>query len=363
MRRCVRRLALYATIPMAVVGCGSRDHPAVGIAVSASFLNVSRLAIADATGEGAFSGVDTVLMSESTSLAGPAIQRARELVNVPGMIAVVGHSNSAASLAASQVYNEAEVVQLAPTSTAVLYSQAGPYSFRMVPPDDQQGRFLAGEVARRFPRGARVAVYYVNDDYGRGLRASVRSSLDAPFPIVLDIPHTELGEPDEVIRQAIQAARTARPDVVLWLGRASMLGEYLTGLRAAIGRTPIIAGDAVSSWSHAGNADGRWTGVQYVDFVDLDASPELRAFRQRYSEAFGTAAGGGDALTYDAVRLLLAAIADGATTGPAVRAWLQSLGRERPVYEGLSGPLSFTADGDVERPHLLLTVPPPDRTP
>jgi branched-chain amino acid transport system substrate-binding protein len=66
---------------------------------------------------------------------------------------VVGHVTSGSSLAVSQLYNDAQVVQLSPTATSVLYSQAGPFSYRMVPPDDAQGRFLADVLARDYPAG------------------------------------------------------------------------------------------------------------------------------------------------------------------------------------------------------------------
>jgi ABC-type branched-subunit amino acid transport system substrate-binding protein len=97
--------------------------------------------------------------------------------------------------------------------------------------------------------------------------------------------------------------------------------------------------------------------VQYVDFFTIDGSPELRAFRDRYLTRFGAPPGSAEVLSYDAVRLLLTARAEGATTGEEVRLWLLSLGRERPAYRGLSGPIAFSPNGDVERGYVLVTIP------
>jgi len=354
-QRVVARVALLSA---ALCCCAPADHPALAVALTGSSVDAARLAVLDAAAAGALPTFDTVMRYERGGEASLAIRLARDLVSTPGLVAVVGHSNSASSLAAAQVYNDASVLQLAPTSTAVLYARAGAYSFRMVPPDDQQGKFLAATLQGRFPNGARIALFYVNDDYGRGLRTSVLDALDArSYPVLLDIPHVEEDVRPEVVEQAARAARVVRPDIVLWLSRSMVLGEYLPALRAALGETPIIAGDAVSTWPQHVRADDRWAGVQHVDFVDLEASDALRAFARRFEAAYGLRASGADVLTYDAVRVLIAGIGSGATTGAQLREYLASLGRARPVFNGLSGAVSFTERGDVVRQHLLVTIP------
>jgi branched-chain amino acid transport system substrate-binding protein len=199
----------------------------------------------------------------------------------------------------------------------------------------------------------------VNDDYGRGLRANLLEVLDtARFPLVLDLPHTEDDLRPEVLERAAMAVRSVTPDIVLFFGSSTSLGPRLAGLRLAIGDTPILGSDAVSSWSRFGVDSVPWAGVRFVDFVDLSATAALQRFAEQYTARTGLAATGPDALTYDAVRLVLDAVREGATTGESVRAYLASLGRERPPYEGLTGTLQFTAQGDPERPHVLITIPP-----
>ncbi len=352
-----RVFARVTVLLAALCSCTPDARPALGVALSGSSVDAARMAIRDAATAGSPPSVDTLIQYESGGAASLAIGLARDLVAAPGLVAVVGHSNSASSLAAAQVYNDAHVLQLAPTSTAVLYSRAGPYSFRMVPPDDQQGTFLAETVRRRFPGGARVALFYMNDDYGRGLRSSLLDALDLKaYPLLLDIPHVEGDLRPDVIEQSTRAARAASPDVVLWLSRSLALGEYLPSLRSALGDIPIIAGDAVSKWPQHGPDHARWIGVQHVDFVDLDANERLRDFARRFEAEFGLMASGADVLAYDAVRMILDGIASGATTGALLRAHLRSLGREKPAFDGLSGPITFTDNGDVVRKHLLVTI-------
>ena len=360
-----RAIRLFVT-SLASLGLAACSQPpvAVGAVLSGPFLDAVRLALDDARAAGGLPALDTVLLPAPTNRAAPAISQADTIVRWPGMVAVVGHSNSAASLAASPIYNQAGIVQIAPTSTATRYAEAGPYSFRLVPPDLRQGAFLASAVADLRPGGARTAVFYVNDDYGRGLRAEFLSQLDtARYAVVFDVPHSDEEvvnpPPDRRARVAgvIAAARAVAPEVVLWLGRPTTFEMYLREIRRQLDDVVILGGDAMGSWNRNDTSTVSWAGIRFVDFVDLDGSQALRDFRVRYAARFGVSASAAEVLSYDAMRLILAAIGDGARSGADVRDWLLSLGRSRPPFSGLSGPISFTEEGEVERSYHLTTIP------
>lgn len=362
---CVARgPAVLAGLALAsyLAACDDSGPRTLGIVLGSSHYDATLLALDDELARGPIPGLDTITINARGNRAAPAIEHASRVVSVPGIVAVVGHSNSAASLAAARIYNDAGVVQLAPSSTAEIYSEAGPFSFRMVPPDPLQGRFLADAIAGALPDGGDLAVFYVNDDYGRGLHASLLSALDTTrHRPVLDLPHAEPGDPQESIAHIRSAVRAVPPDLVVWLGRASTLALHLPPLREELGDVPVLGGDAVGTWPLFpvdGSFEG-WRGVRFVDFVDLEGDgPELREVRARYAERFGRQASGPDLLAYDAVRLILAALRDGATTGEEVRAWMASLGRDRPPFRGVTGEVAFTPSGDVSRSYQLLTIRP-----
>lgn len=351
-------------VVLAFAACRPAPPVAVGAALSGSFVNATRLAIEDAQAEGGLPSLDSLLVVETTNSAAPAIGMAEQFVAFPGLVAVVGHSNSSASLAASQIYNDAGVVQIAPTSTAIRYSEAGPFSFRLAPPDPEQGRLLSQAVNELHPAGARVALLFVNDDYGRGLRSAVLATLDeSRHRLVLDAPHidfevaglsTELGlrRDDDVASVVAQ-----RPDIILWLGRSATFGHYLPGLRRQLPDAEILGGDALSPGHALVAQTPEWAGVRFADFLDPEATSELRRFRDRFTTRFGTPVRPAEVLSYDAMRLILAAVASGARTGPEVRAWLLRLGRDLPPYQGLSGPIQFSDNGDVDRSFVLVTIP------
>ncbi|MFN2316939.1 MAG: ABC transporter substrate-binding protein [Gemmatimonadales bacterium] len=357
-------LALLAALSF--TACVGPSSVAVGAALSGSFVNATRLAIEDAVAAGGLPGLDTLLLHETTNAAAPAIGMAEQFIALPGIVAVIGHSNSAASLAASQTYNDAGVVQIAPTSTAVRYADAGPFSFRMVPADPKQGELLAAAVTEARPSGARVALHYVNDAYGRGLREVVLGALDlSRHVLVHDVPHLDIeSEPISAVAlrqidEELRALSDKRPDLILWLGRSGTMSYYLPGIRQHLGSVLVMGGDALAPGRDLVAQAPGWGGVRYVDFFEPESTPELRAFRDRFLARFAASAGTAEVLSYDAMRLVLAAVASGARTGPEVRAWLLRLGDDLPPYTGLSGPIRFSPEGEVERPYVLVAIPTP----
>lgn len=338
--------------------CGGSDRPAIGIATNRDFEHAAVLALEDAERELGALPADTVFVTESLTRAATAIRTASALADMGRVVAVVGHSNSASSLAAAPIYNDAEIVQLSPQSSAAAYSDAGPFSFRLVPPDDRQGRFLA-EQLRAMEGVERIVLLYVNDDYGRGLRASLIQALGGRAPqVVGEAPHLEGPVGAEDLALARRVVEEGAPDVIVWLGRPLILSRYLRVLRSAAPEAQFIGSDAVAVAPRQPMLSSLWQGVRFVDFADLSGSAAMIDFRQRFRARFGRPATAADALTYDATRLLMQAVHEGAETAPELRDWLNSLGRERPAYDGLTGPITFEPDGDVQRTYVLGVVDP-----
>lgn len=363
------RVSQLATLMLPLLaGCGAERPVGVGVALSGSFVEATRLALEDVAAGGGLPLLDTMLVGEATSRAAPALEIADRFRRMPRIVAVVAHSNSASSLATAPVYNEAEIVQVAPTSTAASYSAAGPFSFRLAPSDGAQGEVLAAALDSLQPTGARVAILYVNDDYGRGVRQAFLARLDRTrHTVVHDQPHRddELAaasvERGRDVRSAVRSVLASRPGAIFWFGRARTFDLYLSAIRDEGGAIPIFGSDGLATWGGGNRSDGQWDGVRYTDFLDLAGTAELRDFGRRFRERFGTPAGTGEVLSHDAMRLILAAVRDGARTGPAVRDWLHSLGRTRAPFPGLSGPIAFDEAGDVARSYVLVTIAAPGR--
>lgn len=338
---------------MLACACADRGPARVGVVLGNEGVRAANLAVADLNA-GPGPRIELRVLDRAFGVgAQTALQGAESLAVDAEVVAVVGHANSSASIAASQVYNARHVVQIAPTTTSPLYSQAGPYSFRLVASDVHQAAFLVARVDR-LPE-QRLAIVYANDDYGRSLRRLVSAELAArgAHPIY-DGPYAE-SETDG--SDVVRALAAARPTLLLWLGRSPFFAEVIGPLRAALPGLAVLASDGFGSPAVDQNADPRYTGVRYVRLVNLDsASPALQRLQLRYRDAGGGSMTDQAVLAYDAVMLLGSAIREAGANREAIRRWLDDLGRRRPPFVGATGPISFSPERDRAPTYVLVTV-------
>ena len=346
-----RRSGGVALLLATAAGCAEQAPPRIGLVLGSEGVRAAELAVADLRAAGGPRVELRALSGAFGSSAQIALQGAESLAVDPGVVAVVGHANSSASLAASQVYNARHIVQIAPTSTSPLYSQAGPYSYRLVGSDVHQAAFLVGRIAR--PAAERLAIVYANDDYGRSLRGLVASELAARGGrLVYQGPYAER-ETDG--GEVVGALASARPTTLLWLGRSEFFARIADSLHRALPAVQVLASDGFGSQAVAQGHDPRFAGVRYVRLVD-DNLPALRALRSRYGGVDGAAMTDQAAFTYDAVLLLGAAIRDVGPDREGIRRWLDQLGRGHAPFKGATGPISFTPDGDRAPSYVLVTA-------
>ena len=239
--------AMALTALLVAEGCRSRETVRFGIVVTDDAVVAAQLAASEINASGGIQGHPLelrVIADDSSTRASLSLAAAEELSRDETVIGVVGHSNSSASLSAAQIYNARHVAQIAPTSSAPLLRQVGPYTFRLVPSDVHQARFLADQVAAG-PTAPRIALFFVNDDYGRALHEEFRALLEgAGVPVVYDAPyiHEEpLPDPAATARRMAQEG----PDLLVWIGRAAQLRQLLPELRLAIPGIRILASDGI----------------------------------------------------------------------------------------------------------------------
>lgn len=340
-----------------VAACRDTRPYVVGVVLASEGEEGARLALEHVNANGGVRGRALEARNFSgayNSGARVALQVAESLSRDPRVVAVIGHTNSSASLAAAQVYNEQHVAQIAPTTTAPLYSQAGPYSFRLVASDEHQARFLADQVMAK--TGARIAIVYVNDDYGRALHMMLDGALaQREVRPVYEGSYVE----DDTANGAAELIGTiaaAHPTILVWLGRASEFKRIAPRLRAELPRVEVIASDGFGGATVESDSGGLFDGVRYVRMVDVDrADTALQRVRVEYEKL-----GRGDlsdqaALAYDAVLLVAQAIREVGPDRERIRDWLARLGTDHPAYPGITGPLSFQRLGDRAPSYVLVT--------
>jgi branched-chain amino acid transport system substrate-binding protein len=331
------------TICLPVLGCDRPGPAVVGYAFPYSAAAVVRLAresIADMPGR------PDVRIAEDTVAGGDRadleVARARRMVETPGLVGVVGHPDSRGALAAAPVYNDAEVVQIAPLATSRRLDDAGPWTFTLAPDDSVEGAFIARFVDDRL-HAREVALLYIGDEYGEGLRDGIAAELETRR---IRISREFLYDSESDLETLVRASLQPRvPDAVIVAGLQASTAEIARHMMRYAPGIPIVAGDGALRLPGLAAQAGPATEQLYLVSLWLPdtADARYRAFESRYRQLTGEAPNPTDVITYDALMMLATAAAEGGGDAFAARRWLVSLGRSRPPYQGVTG--SITLDG------------------
>jgi len=264
---------------------------------------------------------------------------AQEFVANPSVMAVVGHVNSGAMLAAARIYDGA-LPAVATTASSPDLSGVSKWTFRIISSDSLNGVILARFASRIGGNDSslkQAAVLYENDSYGRGLadafRRAFRGTIISFDPISEDVN----AEP------FVSFFKLRQPGIVFVAGREGSALRILREAKRQGVEAVFIGGDG---WQgvvvDTAASSGAYVGTS---FNSEDPSPEVqrfvRAFRGRYQtkpDAFA-------ALAYDATKLIAEALIKKGKSREGVRDYLRSLSATKP-FEGVSGPVYFNDNGD-----------------
>ena len=362
MRRC--RALLAAILSLTACSRGSSRSPIV-LGISGPFsqprgvsmLHASELAVREVNARGGIRGRQLVLRAMDDS-ARPevAIRIAQQFVDDPTVVAVIGHMNSSASLAAGRIYGEARhpLLMISPSASSPDLTGVNPYMFRVCPSDLSHGIQLA-RYARQNLAARRVGIIYLDDDYGRGLRLSFTGEFkQLGGEIVEEDPM--LGNTPSVepylsrLRQAggVDALMLAtdRNGAELALREMSRLGVHWT----------TIGGDALTGIESDGAlSEGVRMSIGYL--VD-QAGDRNAQFVASYARAYpGERPDHRGAAAYDIVQLLAAVMTEAGTDRRAIRDRVARTGKDLPPYDGVTGRIAFDDKGDVPtKPVVIGTV-------
>ena len=298
------------------------------------------LAVDEINRAGGINGAPLKILARDDEANGSrATAIAQELVATPTVLAVVGHVNSGAMLAAARIY-DGELPAVATTASSPDLSGVSKWTFRIISSDSLNGVILA-RFASRFGGNdsslKQAAILYENDAYGRGLadafRRAFRGTIISFDPISEDVS----AEP------YISYFKMRQPGIVFVAGREGSALRILREAKRQGFEAVFMGGDG---WQGIVSDTAASTGA-YVgtSFNAEDKAPEVqrfvRAFRGRYQtkpDAFA-------ALAYDATKLIAQALIKKGKSRQGVRDYLKSLSATNP-FDGVSGPVYFNDSGD-----------------
>lgn len=264
-----------------------------------------------------------------------------------GVIAVIGAYNSTATEPASEIYNEAGIVHITPSSTAVRLTQKGfRRFFRTAFLDDRQGLFAA-KFMQEVLGVRRIGILHDNSTYAQGLGEEARRYGEQ---LGLEVAFYDAINPDDQdFTPVLTRIKGAQLEAVFFSGYHSQAGLLLKQ-SAALG-LPVkwVAGNASNNpvmieIAGVTNAHGTYVVTEPLP-KDLDY-PEARKFIADYTARYGEApASTWTLMAGEAFNVIRHALQQTGSTEPKVLA--EYLHASLQNLNGLSGPiLGFDAKGD-----------------
>ena len=330
----------------------------LGIALSASYHPAVELAVKEINASGGIGGVPIELMGMDWKVvdefnATDILKRAGQFAAEKDLIAVIGHSDSASTLSAASFYNQERIPQIVTIATNPAITNIGDWTYRLCLSDAAQGPALAKYAVKDWNK-RRIAVFYVNDDYGRGLAQLFEKEVNAlGGEIVASVMHrNKLADDDkELIQAALKSLKQNKePDLIVLFHRTTVAEWVLQAIRAERLTSSILGGDSLGPLDFAKAKPELMEGVRVSQFfLPRDDDAYANAFVKNYRTFTGKDPDYGHAFAYDAVYLLRDAVLHGGASRDGVKAYLDTLIREKTQGVGVAGNYTLGPDHDARR--------------
>jgi branched-chain amino acid transport system substrate-binding protein len=262
---------------------------------------------------------------------------------------VVGHVCSGASIVASDIYAENNVVMVSPASNSAKLTDRGlPGIFRVCGRDDQQGQLIAKIIAERF-QGKKIAILHDKTPFSKGVVDAVKENLN------------KLGV-TEALFDAINPGERDYTSVITRL-KASGIGlVFYGGYHAEMGTLVRQAAEQAynAQWfGSSGIATKEFSAIAgpASDGVLMTFNPDPRKREEAASvvgafKAQGIDPEGFTLYAYAAVQVL--AEAAGKANSSDAKAVAAALKSQR--FATILGNVGFDAKGDITAPGYVLYV-------
>ncbi len=365
MTRSTCRVVLFLTVLSAA--CSSRPRRIIlGVGVTAGSRPGIVLAVKEINAAGGIKGLPLEIigldwMDSPGDFNLPSVlEWAKKFAETKELLAVIGHSDSASTLSAAAFYNEQKIPQLVTIATNPDITNIGDWTYRLCLSDATQGPVLAEYAVKDWGK-RRIAMYYVNDEYGRGLaQLFERRARELGAEIVASVIHRNalLTDDKALIASTLETLKkNGPPDLVVLIQRVGAAIWTVRAIRDAGINADLLGSDNLAQSAFVGGSAGLTDGMRISQFyVPEGGNPRAERFVREYRAANGDEPDYSQAFAYDAVYLLRDAIVHGGYSRQAVKDYLDHLIRETTPVDGVAGRFTLGRDHDARRSLNIVEV-------
>jgi branched-chain amino acid transport system substrate-binding protein len=301
----------------------------------------AQMAVADINASGGVLGQQVRLIT-ADDYCDPeqAVAAAKKLVS-DGVVFVVGHFCSGASIPASDVYASAGVLQISPASTNSMLTERGRANvFRVVSRDDVETMMAARYLADHWPEN-KIAILHDNTTFGKGVAEQTKRQLN------------NLGI-TEAIYQAYVPGKNNYGTEIDQLRAAGIAAVFIGGYHTEIALMAREAHDrgyllqlvtpvSLASEDFGLIAGPGAEGALFTDDPDPRGRAEAAPVVERFRASGFEPEGGFTLYTYGAVQVWAQAAKEAGSL--QLQAMIAALRQHQ--FDTVLGPIAFDAKGDL----------------
>ena len=265
---------------------------------------------------------------------------------------VVGHMNSGTTIPASRIYSDAGIPQISPSATNPKYTRQGyKTTFRVVADDTQLGGTL-GRYAVNTLKVKNVAVIDDRTAYGQGVAEEFAKAVVAAGGTVVAKEFTTDKATD--FSSILTTIKSKKPELLFFGGMDAVGGPMMRQMKSLGLNVKFMGGDGLCSIEFVKLAGDAVADKQMycaeAGGIEGKSKSGLDAFKAQYKKRFGSDVQMYSPYAYDSVKLMVAAMVKAGSSDPAK--YLPALAATN--YQGVTGPISFDAKGDINGGALTL---------
>ncbi|WP_421659585.1 protein kinase domain-containing protein [Leptothermofonsia sp. ETS-13] len=279
-----------------------------------------------------------------------ARQLAKAFVNDPAILGVVGHTISDTTIAAAKIYQDNQLVMIAPISSAVQLSNVGDHIFRTIPSDQLTARTLVNHLLNRMKRRRVVIFFNSSSDYSNSLKNEFRNALFYSAGIE-PVAEFDLARPDFDAYESVNAAIAKGAEAIMLASDHTRSDRAIQVVSVNAKRLKLLSGESLFAPKLLKIAGRDAVGMVIAVPADLTQP----SFKQKFTTLWGNQIplSWRTALGYDATVTLIQALQNVPTRSGIQRAITQNFSTT-----GATGPIQFLPTGDRKGSIYLMTVAP-----
>ncbi|MDJ0518328.1 MAG: ABC transporter substrate-binding protein [Trichodesmium sp. MO_231.B1] len=281
-----------------------------------------------------------VTIADDEYLPKTAEKIAQALVENEKIIAVIGHSSSDMTLQAGDIYNEAKLVAISPTSTSISLKNFGKFVFRVAPSDDLAAQTLWNYLNQQNWAEQKIAVAYIpGNNYSESLAKEFEKLLPANFVHKCDISVGNFSASD-----CVESAKNQGAEIMFLIPATDRtLGNAIGIINNAKG-LKLLGGDSAYNPRVLKDAGKQGEQANFTLAIPWHRYPNSE-FAQTAKKFWNAEVSWRTATSYDATQTIIKAMDK--MMGNYSRKQLQSILSSRDFYaEGVTGKIIFGKSGD-----------------